>query len=213
MAILVEGGLGFLAIGLAWVFGVPLREQVAKSGAELGWAVLRGAEVTIGLLLVFFWLMHSPRPALRQLRAQVETLVREMFPSASLAQFALVAALAGIGEELLFRGVVQTLIGRWTIPVVGLDAAPVVGLVAASLLFGFAHALSKLYFVFAALVGLCFGWLMMAYNDLVAPIVAHGLYDFVALAYIARNASQRLSPVDSNTAERNDASYDDQPND
>src|SRR5262245_28586351 len=103
MAILVEGGLGLLAIGLAWVFAIPLREQIVKSGAELAWAVMRGSEVTIGLLLVFFWLTHSPRPALRRLREQVESLVREMFPSASLAQFALVAALAGIGEELLFR--------------------------------------------------------------------------------------------------------------
>jgi membrane protease YdiL (CAAX protease family) len=202
MAILVEGGLGLIAITLAWLFGVPLRDMIPKPGVELVWAAARGAVVATIMLFVFYWLMHSPRPSLRLLREQVETLVREMFPSASAGQFALVAALAGIGEELLFRGVLQNLIGHWT--------RPVVGLIAASLLFGFAHALSKLYFAFAAIVGFCFGWLMLAYNDLVAPIIAHGLYDFVALAYIARNTSRS---ADSNTADENHASYDDQPND
>jgi hypothetical protein len=69
--------------------------------------------------------------------------------------------------------------------------------------------------VFAALVGLCLGWLMMAYNDLVAPIVAHSLYDFVALAYIARNAKRagQRSPVAQSTAAENNQDYDDQPND
>ena len=32
----------------------------------------------------------------------------EMFPGGSVPQFAMVAALAGVGEELLFRGVLQT---------------------------------------------------------------------------------------------------------
>jgi membrane protease YdiL (CAAX protease family) len=208
MAILVEGGLGLVAVGLAWLFTIPLREQIIKPAADLASAALRGVEATILMLLVFFGLMHSSRPALRRLREQVETLVAEMFPSASLAQFALVAALAGVGEELLFRGVVQTLIGRWT--------TPVFGLIAASVLFGFAHALSKLYFIFATLVGLCFGWLMLAFNDLVAPIVAHSFYDFIALAYIARSAgrvTQRSPVVESTAAEDNRDSYDDQSND
>jgi membrane protease YdiL (CAAX protease family) len=90
----------------------------------------------------------------------------------------MVAVLAGVGEELLFRGVVQAKLIDWT--------SPAIGVVIGSLLFGAMHALSKTYFVLATLIGLCFGWLAWHYHDLVAPIVAHTVYDFVALLYLSR---------------------------
>ena len=178
MAVLVEGGLALVAVLLAWLFRVPLRVQIPPLGAELAYAAARGLLVTVPMLAVFFWLVHSSRATLRQLREQVEWLVGEMFPTASVAQFALVALLAGIGEELLFRGVLQTVLSQWT--------TPVVGLLIASLLFGAVHALSKLYFLLATLIGFCFGWLVFRYDDLVAPMVAHSLYDFIALVYLSR---------------------------
>jgi membrane protease YdiL (CAAX protease family) len=135
------------------------------------------------MLVVFAWLVTSKLPPLQQLREQVEWLVREMFPDASAGQFALVAALAGVGEELLFRGALQTKLGDWT--------TPVVGLVLTSILFGLAHALSRLYLAFAVVVGLYLGWLALQYHDLVAPMIAHGLYDFVALVYLSRTISRR----------------------
>jgi membrane protease YdiL (CAAX protease family) len=131
------------------------------------------------MLVIFWWLMHWDRPTLRQLREQVQWLIAEMFPDGRLGQFALVAVLAGVGEELLFRGVIQTLLVDWT--------NPIAGLLLASLVFGAAHALSKLYFALATLIGVCFGWLVLEYNDLVAPMIAHSVYDFVALVYISRS--------------------------
>jgi membrane protease YdiL (CAAX protease family) len=114
----------------------------------------------------------------------VQWLIGEMFPDGRIRQFALVALLAGVGEELLFRGVVQRLLIDWT--------TPAAGLVAASLVFGAAHALSKLYFLLATLIGLCFGWLVLYYGDLIAPMVAHSVYDFVALVYISRTRRSRI---------------------
>lgn len=178
MAVMVEGGLALLAVMLAWLFRVPLGDQIAAWGAPLAWAVARGLLVTLPMLAVFWWLMHWDRPTLRRLREQVQWLIGEMFPDASLGQFALVAVLAGVGEELLFRGVLQSLLGQWT--------TPVAGLVLTSLIFGAAHALSKLYFLLATLIGIVFGWLVLQYDDLVAPMVAHSVYDFVALVYISR---------------------------
>jgi membrane protease YdiL (CAAX protease family) len=178
MAVVIEGGLAVLALVLAWLFSVPLREQIPTFGPPLAWAVGRGLLVTVPMLAVFWWLVHSDRSTLRQLRQQVEWLIGEMFPQAGIGQFAMVALLAGVGEELLFRGVLQTLLGRWT--------TPVSGLLIAGLLFGAAHALSKLYFALATAIGLCFGGLTLYYNDLVAPMVAHGVYDFVALVYLSR---------------------------
>jgi uncharacterized protein len=177
MAVMVEAAIAVLAVMLAWLFRVPLGEQVAPWGSPLAWAVARGLAVTLPMLAVFWWLMHWNRPTVRQLREQVEWLVGEMFPMANPGQLALVAVLAGVGEELLFRGVIQTKLIDWT--------NPLAGLVIGSLLFGAAHALSKLYFVLATLIGLCFGWMVLHYNDLVAPMVAHSVYDFVALLYLS----------------------------
>jgi hypothetical protein len=178
MAVIVEGGLALVAILLAWLFRVPLREQIPESAERLGYAVMRGVLVTLPMFAIFLWLVHSSSTTLRELRQQVEWLVAEMFPSSSFGQFALVALLAGVGEELLFRGVIQSISSQWT--------TPLAGLIITSLLFGAAHALTKLYFFLATAIGLCFGALVMQYNDLVAPMVAHSLYDFFALSYLGR---------------------------
>jgi len=183
MAVLVESGIGLSAVILAWLFSISLRDQIAPMGAPLAVAVARGLIATIPMLVVFSWLVTSKLPMLRQLREQVEWLVREMFPDGSVMQFAMVAALAGVGEELLFRGALQTKLIQWT--------TPVAGLLLTSLLFGLAHALSKLYFAFAIVVGAFLGWLALEYHDLVAPMIAHGLYDFLALVYLSRTVANR----------------------
>jgi membrane protease YdiL (CAAX protease family) len=183
MAVAVEGAIALVAMFLAWLFGVPLRDQMPDSRATLAAAVARGFVATAPMLAIFLCLVHSERPALRELREQVDRLIRQMFPSASIGQVALVAALAGAGEELLFRGVLQTVLGWWI--------TPVAALVIASLLFGLAHALSKVYFTLATVIGFFLGWLTWYFNDLLAPMVAHGLYDFIALVYLSRQRGTR----------------------
>jgi membrane protease YdiL (CAAX protease family) len=185
MAVVVEGGLALVALALAWLFGVSVRELFPQAGSQWLAAVVRGVVVALAMLVVFFWMVHSSRAALRELRQQVESLIGQMFPSGSLAQFGLVALLAGVGEELLFRGVIQTILSQWI--------TPVAGLLITSLLFALAHALSNLYFALALIIGFCFGSLVYQYNDLVAPMVAHSLYDFVALIYLSRTSRLRLS--------------------
>jgi membrane protease YdiL (CAAX protease family) len=183
MAVVVEGGLACIGLLLAWLFQVPLREMFPPMGAPLVAATTRGLLATLPMLAIFWVLVNSSWPPLRGLRKQVQWLITEMFPAASIGQFAMVAVLAGVSEELLFRGVIQTKLAIWT--------TPLAGLVITSILFGLAHALSKAYFVFAVVVGLFLGWLTLQYNDLVAPMVAHGVYDFLALVYLSRTAATR----------------------
>jgi uncharacterized protein len=178
MAVVVEGGLALAALVLAWLFRVTLRDMFPAVGPPLTSAIMRGLLATIPMLVIFWLLVNSNWAMMRQLREQVQWLIDEMFPSRSIGQFAMVAVLAGVGEELLFRGAVQSILGNWT--------TPVIGLVITSLLFGLAHALSKLYFVFAVAVGAFLGWMALKHNDLVAPMIAHGVYDFLALTYLAR---------------------------
>jgi hypothetical protein len=185
LAIAVEGALAALALFLAWIFGVPLRTQFAQSTAKFGWAVAQGVVATLPLLAIFWWLVHANWPEARRLRQQVERLISELFPRASLVELAAVAAVAGVSEELLFRGVAQSLLARWS--------TPMIALIVASLIFGLFHAVSLLYFVVATLAGAYFGWLMVTFGDLVAPIVAHAFYDFIALAYLTRQLNARVS--------------------
>jgi membrane protease YdiL (CAAX protease family) len=49
--------------------------------------------------------------------------------------------------------------------------------------------------VLAFLVSVYFGWLAVATNDLLPPILAHAIYDFFALVYLTRRKSEsRLEP-------------------
>jgi uncharacterized protein len=185
MAVLVEGGLVLVAMALAWIFGISLVEQMPADWSGLAAALGRGLIAALAMLVLFFGLYHLPMNEFRRLREQVRWLVGELFPAGNIAQFALVALLAGAGEELLFRGVLQSLISSWT--------SPAIGLIIASLLFGLAHSLSRLYFVLATLIGLALGALTMQFNDLVAPMTAHAIYDFVALIYFARTRSRRAN--------------------
>lgn len=106
----------------------------------------------------------------------------------SASELALLAALAGISEEVLFRGVVQVALGR-VLPEPG-------ALLTASVLFGLVHFATKAYVILAGLMGLYLGALFLLQGSLVAPILAHALYDFIALIYVARRYrhSQAGSP-------------------
>jgi membrane protease YdiL (CAAX protease family) len=177
MAVLVEGGVSLFALLLVWVFAVPVRAMLPDNFRSLGLQIAVGIIATLPMLATFYWILHAKHPALVQLREQVNWLVRELFPAASLPQFALVALLAGVGEELLFRGVIQTVLSEWT--------PPLVALIVTSLLFGLAHALSRIYFLLATLIGLYLGALMIGFDGLLAPMVAHAVYDFVALAHLS----------------------------
>ena len=55
---------------------------------------------TLPMLVIFWLLVNSNWPMMRQLREQVQWLIDEMFPSRSIGQFAMVATLAGVGEDV-----------------------------------------------------------------------------------------------------------------
>jgi membrane protease YdiL (CAAX protease family) len=82
---------------------------------------------------------------------------------------------AGLGEEMLFRGVMQyELTSR-----VGDGLA----LVATSVVFGALHAVTPLYAMLASLASVFFGWLYLSTGNLVIAISCHAFYDLVALMY------------------------------
>ena len=90
----------------------------------------------------------------------------------------ILAGLAGLGEELLFRGTVELYLESWHLWG---------GMLATNLIFGAAHALNWQYFFFASAVGLYLSWLSGfpgAERNLLPAVIAHGVYDAIAFFLI-----------------------------
>jgi membrane protease YdiL (CAAX protease family) len=56
----------------------------------------------------------------------------------------------------------------------------------ASLLFGLVHFISRTYAALCFLIGIYLGMIWIITGNLMVPAFVHGLYDFVALAYLVR---------------------------
>ncbi|MBN1852439.1 MAG: CPBP family intramembrane metalloprotease [Pirellulales bacterium] len=184
IAVLFEGGLGILAILLAWWCGIPLVSRMA-----VGWEQVLWGLAAAGPMVIAFWiLLHLRYRPLKRIVRYVRWLVRTLFPTGSLVEMALISILAGLGEEMLFRGVLQPLVGRWTFPWFGI--------LAASLLFGLAHCVSRLYFFLAAVIGLYFGILAHLADSVFIPAMTHACYDCVVLYYLAYTIKKRSGSMD-----------------
>ncbi len=149
----------------------------ACAGGVLGAAPLLG---------LYFTAEHFAWPALRRIDDWLRQAVIPYFSDATIGDLAVVALAAGLGEEILFRGLLQEMV-RLGLP----DSAwgQVGALALASLCFGLAHFVTWLYFWLAALVGAYFGLLWIATGSLWTPIMAHASYDFVVLYYLSRGNS------------------------
>jgi membrane protease YdiL (CAAX protease family) len=154
---------GGVAVGVPLQWGNPARDAAL------------GAAAAVGLALVNYWLLTRARAnwLVDGVRAVYHQTVLPLFGRLGPVSAIAIGAAAGIGEELLFRGLLQ----------------PLLGLAAASVLFGAAHVggVRMLPFgVWATGMGVVMGTLAIATGGLTAPIVAHGLYDMLALEYIRR---------------------------
>jgi membrane protease YdiL (CAAX protease family) len=166
--------LALLAVGLGWVLGVSPLAQLEPGWPSFLWGVLATPPVLVALI----WVLKRPVGRLRRL---VDFVVSELGPTLagrSAAELALLACLAGFGEELLFRGVVQAGLAR-LVP-------NSLALLSASVLFGLAHFATSTYAVVAGLMGLYLGGLFLLQGGLLAPVVTHALYDLVALLLVVQ---------------------------
>jgi membrane protease YdiL (CAAX protease family) len=180
MALVTEGGMLLLALSLGLLMPRGPLAQIDWSTGQFWRNALWGGAACLPLLALLLLLRCTPLAFLKRFKQLIDELVLPMFGELSLLQLAVIAMLAGVGEELLFRGVIQQAISdRFGWPI---------GLVSTSVLFGLAHALSRTYAVLAGLIGAYFGSLCIWTGDLLPAIVAHGLYDFCALVFLVRMA-------------------------
>ena len=163
---------------LAWTvgrwLGLPPLEQLHPTPASFGVGVVAAAPLLLGLR----WTLTTGMNSVRRLVALVVEQLGPLLAPRSPLELALLATLAGFAEEILFRGVIQAGLAR-VLPESG-------ALIIASAAFGLAHFITPTYAVLAGLAGLYLGGLFLVQGSLTAPIVAHAVYDVVALNYVAR---------------------------
>jgi len=169
---LLEGGLLVLAVVLGFFFNQPIFEQFNFSWPAWMWGVLG----TLPLLAALLWLDSSKAKHLVQLRQLVDQIVRTLFTQCTIWDLALISLLAGIGEEALFRGFLQSAM----VPSLG----PVLAVLIAAVIFGLLHYLSLTYAIYATLMGIYMGWLLLIFDNLLVPTIVHAVYDFAALYFL-----------------------------
>jgi membrane protease YdiL (CAAX protease family) len=179
LAVLFEGGLGVLALALAWLIGCPLGQSLSIDGRD----ILFGVAATLPLLLIFLLCLHWQIRPLVRIKAFAEEFIKPLFRPCTLFDLAAISLLAGLGEEMLFRGVLQEVLSRW----LNLWLA----LTLASVLFGLLHLITPTYAVMATLMGAYLGWLYLRSGNLLVAVIAHALYDFFALAYLVRGRTNQ----------------------
>jgi membrane protease YdiL (CAAX protease family) len=174
LAVLFEGGLAALACLIGWLVGLLPWEKLAWDPA----AAALGVAASVPMLLLLVVCVLVPWGPLARIRQFIDRVVRPLMSACTVADLALISLLAGLGEELLFRGLIQEGLAGWL--------GPWAALALASILFGLMHPLTPAYAVLATLAGAYLGWAYLASGNLLVPILAHALYDFTALVYLLR---------------------------
>lgn len=167
----IGGELVLAVIAVAWASYRDLPLVVGRGG----WVpnVLLGVGAAGVLAALNYWLLRAAPDLspVRAVRALVDSTLRPLFAEVGPAEVLIIAVAAGVGEELLFRGVLQ----------------PEIGIVAASLVFGLLHMGGRgtlAFGLWVAAMGAALGALAIATDGLAASIVAHAVYDAAAIAYL-----------------------------
>ncbi|MBX3183346.1 MAG: CPBP family intramembrane metalloprotease [Polyangiaceae bacterium] len=164
-------GLAALAVGIGWGWLGYAMWTLPDPWLALGapHAVSAGAGAGLAAVVIGLTRLLVPRLAwARQLHRDLRPVARGLGPLGVVA----LAVFSALGEELLFRGLAQPLVGVWL----------------QALIFGVIHqgpGKSRWVWVaWATVMGLLLGLLFQLTGSLVGPVVAHALINAVNLTYL-----------------------------
>lgn len=167
IALLMEGGVLVIALMMARYFDLnlfPITENILQD-------VLIGTAGAVVPFILFLFTLSSKAqnlPVLGSLRKTVLFDIKAIFLNTKLIDLVLISLMAGFGEEMLFRGVLQTKFG----------------IVAASFIFGLIHCVSPAYMVVTTIMGFYIGAFYLLSGNLLIPVHMHFIYDLAALVYL-----------------------------
>ena len=183
----VLASIGFQAV-LFTSFGVALWVLAGRSYPDF--VTFAWSEAANGVLLAFALIASSammakafPRYAEWVIRAQART-YGFLKNRISFSAIVFISICAGVGEEALFRGGLQTLLGEYT----PLPLALIVSAAAFALIHFAQPAISALLFV----IGCLFGWIYWQTGSLLTVMVGHTVYDVYAI-WALRKAMHELN--------------------
>lgn len=173
-AVLFEGSLIGVAGALGWWFEIDPLGQLAWDVGGL----LSGLAATLPMIGLFLAANRYPLGPLRRIKEFLHEALGPSLAACRWYDLLLVAAVAGFGEEVLFRGVLQ----------------PLINLFWSNVVFGLVHFITPVYALLAGVIGAYLGWLLNHSGNILAPVIAHGLYDFLAFLVVAREYRNRGLP-------------------
>ena len=181
-AALFEGGLLVVAFGVGWIVEVNPVEHLTFSWTAFG----VGLVATLPMLLIFLIGERVRLQGFQRIRSFMVDMLGPYLDVCRWYDLLLLAAVVGLCEELLFRGLLQSWIGRLGHPA---------GIIGSNILFGLAHCVTPLYAVWAGLIGVYLALLLGSGGrpGLLAPMTAHAAYDFVGFLIVVR--AYRNSPA------------------
>jgi membrane protease YdiL (CAAX protease family) len=167
LTFIIEGIALLSALLLAHYFNIrifPLTEEPFRD-------IAIGSIGALLLLAVFILSLTKKAkniPIIGSLRKTLITEIRVIFLHVRFADILIISILAGIAEEILFRGVIQVKFG----------------IIIASILFGVMHLVTPAYLIITIFMGFYLGILFQLYESLLIPIQLHFIYDLGALVYL-----------------------------
>lgn len=166
--------LGVAAYGFSLLFKVPLAPQFQWSLMDAAIGLI--ATIPLGVFL--YWFMKTANPRFSEFReSQIEFFANIGFEFTPL-RMVLLALFAGIFEELLFRGFLQTALTTFL--------PAILAIIISNIVFGAVHWRTALYAIIAGLVGAWLGVIFWLTGNLLAPMVTHAVYDLIAFIITAR---------------------------
>ena len=171
--------LGVIAFIIAWFTNLDINAMTDFNAN----AVALGVIYTTPLVIFLWWFATTDVRLFANFRDdQLKFFMLLPFPLTPW-RIATIAVAAGVFEELLFRGVFQTTVQNWI--------GPAAALILSSLIFGALHWRTTLYAAITTVIGLYLGAVFLWTENLLVPIIVHGLYDAIALHYTATMLKQR----------------------
>lgn len=177
LAVLVEGGMALAALLGGWLL---LRDGNLWGTNETWITAAWGLGAGIVLALVAQQVQYLPGQIVREFCRFVEQQIEPLFAECTVWQLTVISLLAGLGEELLFRGFLQ----QWVTELVPGVRGWWLALLISGLAFGACHALSRMYFVLATLGGIYLGLVFAWTDSILAAVIAHASYDLFMLLHL-----------------------------
>jgi membrane protease YdiL (CAAX protease family) len=171
-----EASLVLVALFLGWIGDINPFKHLYFSETAIAYGLIG----TVPLFLLFLALEYLPGESVGKIRKLLLETLGPGLHRYHWTDLFMLAAIAGISEEIVFRGVIQP----WMESSWGITA----GLIGSNIIFGLVHAVTPLYAVLAAIVGIYLG-LSLDYGgnrNLLIPIIIHGMYDFLAFVALMR---------------------------